>query len=187
VHVEAQPVARCGAYRSACRLPSRGPRRALRKEASGRACPARGREPPRRAARSKAFAGAHFADRRELRREHHLVGVALRRAEPASPGSCASRPRRKPSSSHPASIKQQVAAAQRRIVGDVVQHAGIRPPGDDRPVGGELRAAAPELIEQARLRSRTRCVPGASPASRRGARRRQCAPRAASPRARARP
>src|SRR2546422_2704828 len=28
-------------------------------------------------------AGAYFADRRELRREHHFVGVALRRAEPA--------------------------------------------------------------------------------------------------------
>src|SRR2546422_3998585 len=41
--------------------------------------------------------------------------------------------------------QQQVAAAQRRIVEDVVQHAGIRPPGDDRPVRGELRAAAPEL------------------------------------------
>src|SRR6266403_1501170 len=93
-------------------------------------------------------AGAHFADRRELRREHHLVGVALRRAEPAVHREAARHVRGVAVELAPGVDQQQVAAAQRRIVGDVVQHAGIRPPGDDRPVRGELRAAAPELVEQ---------------------------------------
>src|SRR5258708_1371195 len=93
-------------------------------------------------------AGAHFADRRELRREHHLVGVALPRAEPAVHREAARHVRGVARELAPGVDQQPVAAAQRRLVGAGVQHAGIRPPGDDRPVGGELRAAAPELIEQ---------------------------------------
>src|SRR5881392_42854 len=93
-------------------------------------------------------AGAYFADRRELRREHHLVGVALRRAEPAVHREAARHVRGVAIKLAPGVDQQQLAAAQRRIVEDVVQHAGIRPPGDDRPVRGELRAAAPELVQQ---------------------------------------
>ena len=94
------------------------------------------------------IAGLHFADRRELRREHHLVGVALRRAEPAVHREAARHVRGVTVELAASVDQQQVAVAQRRIVEDVVQHAGIRPPGDDRPVRGELRAAAPELVQQ---------------------------------------
>src|SRR6266480_2478435 len=76
-------------------------------------------------------AGVHFADRRELRREHDLVGIALRRAELAVHREAARHVRGVAIELAAGVDQQQVAAAQRRIVEDVVQHAGIRPPGDD--------------------------------------------------------
>ena len=91
---------------------------------------------------------ANLRDGRVLRGEYQLVDLALRAAE-APVHREGARDVRGIAVELAAGIdQQQIAVAQRRIVEYVVQHAGIGAPRHDRRVGGKLRAAAAEFIQQ---------------------------------------
>ena len=94
------------------------------------------------------IAGPDLFDGRGLRREDDFVYLALGGGEALAYRERA-RDVRGVAGELAAGVDQhQVAGVQRRIVRHVVQHAGIGAAGDDRPVGGEFRAVAAELVQQ---------------------------------------
>ncbi len=94
------------------------------------------------------LARLHFADRGELRLEHHLVQRLLRRAEA---------PLHREGAGDVCGVvlvlaagvdQHQVAGAQRRAVLDVMHDAAVGAAADDAAVGRRARAVVQELVQQ---------------------------------------
>ena len=93
-------------------------------------------------------AGAHHVERGLLRRQHQFIQVALRRGKAAIDGPGAGDVRGIAIELAASVDQQQFAVVQYRVVGAVVQHAGVGTAGDDGRIGRELRAAAAKLVQQ---------------------------------------